>query len=146
MKRARRVAIALGIVVLAIQLVPVDRTNPPVTGAITGVPPAAADPLRRACYDCHSHETTWPWYSAVAPIAWLVAHDVHEAREHLNFSTWAELGPRKKTKRLDQLVEVLEDDEMPPWLYDVAHSAVRLDARERLAILAWARSGSTTPP
>jgi hypothetical protein len=140
---ARRLAIVLGIVVLAIQLVPVDRTNPPVTAAIADVPPAVAVPLRRACYDCHSHETLWPWYSAVAPIAWLVAHDVDHGREHLNFSTWGELEPRKRAKRLEEIVEVLEEDDMPPWLYDVAHRTVRLDGRERDAIVAWARGGQS---
>jgi hypothetical protein len=143
MTNARRFALALGVLLLAIQLIPVDRDNPPVTAAIADVPPAVADPLRRACYDCHSHETRWPWYSAIAPMAWLVAHDVHHGREHLNFSTWGELPSRKQAKRLEELVEVLEEDEMPPWLYDAGHPAVRLDAREREAIIAWARRGES---
>jgi hypothetical protein len=140
---ARRIAIAVAILLLAIQLVPVDRTNPPVTGPISAVPAAVAEPLRRACFDCHSNETTWPWYGRVAPASWLVAHDVEEGREHLNFSTWTELPPKKQAKAYEEIVEVLEDDAMPLWIYDLAHPSVRLSAAERGAILAWARAGGS---
>lgn len=142
MPTGRVLALALGGVALAIQLVPVDRTNPPATAPLAAVPPAVADGLRRACYDCHSHETRWPWYAAVAPASWLVAHDVHEGREHLNFSTWGDLPPRKRTKALEEIVEVLDEDTMPPWVYDVAHRGLRLDAAERAAVLAWARGAT----
>lgn len=141
MPTASRIAIAVVIVLAAIQLVPVDRDNPPATGPIADVPPAVAGPLRRACWDCHSHETAWPWYARIAPVSWLVAHDVHEGREHLNFSTWTSLPPKKRAKAYEEIVEVLEDDEMPLWLYDVAHADVRLSTAEREAILAWARAG-----
>ncbi len=91
MKRIGRIAkwaIAVLIIALvAIQLVPVDRTNPPVETEV----PATVEVrsiLRRACYDCHSNETVWPWYSRIAPISWLVARDVREGREKVNLSTW----------------------------------------------------------
>jgi hypothetical protein len=135
----RRIAIAAVVAFLAIQLVPVDRSNPPVTGPIADVPPAVAASLRRACWDCHSNETIWPWYSRIAPVSWLVAHDVDHGREHLNFSTWTDLPPKKQAKAYEEIVEVLEDDEMPLWLYDVAHPDVRLDAASRQAIIHWAR-------
>ncbi len=90
MKYMRRIAkwtIAVLIIALvAIQLVPVDRTNPPVETEV----PATVEVrsiLRRACYDCHSNETVWPWYTRIAPISLLVARDVHEGREALNLST-----------------------------------------------------------
>ena len=62
---------------------PVTRQNPPVTGDVTA-PADVGGILRRACYDCHSHETVWPWYSRVAPASWLVAHDVDEGRGFIN--------------------------------------------------------------
>ncbi len=81
MSRAR-LATAIGICVLAlIQLVPVDRTNPPLDREV----PASSEVraiLRRACHDGHSHETRWPWYSYVAPISWLRQYDVKHARDH----------------------------------------------------------------
>ena len=78
---------ALGLFFFAIQLVPVERTNPPVETEAQPLP-ATKEVLKRACYDCHSNETKWPWYSYVAPASWLVVDDVHQARENLNFSTW----------------------------------------------------------
>ncbi len=81
----RKVLIAAGalvVVLVATQLVPVDRSNPSVAADFDG-PSEVATVLRASCYDCHSHETTWPWYSRVAPVSWLIAHDVEEARGHL---------------------------------------------------------------
>ena len=83
----RRLAIAAVLVAAAIQFVPVDRTNPPVETALTA-PPAVREILVGACFDCHSHETTWPWYSRVAPLSWLIADHVTEGRRDLNFSRW----------------------------------------------------------
>jgi hypothetical protein len=74
--------LALGIL---IQLIPIRRDNPPATGSVAA-PPEVMSILRRSCYDCHSNETIWPWYSRVAPVSWLVARDVHEGRRHVNFS------------------------------------------------------------
>ena len=103
------VAVVLG---AAIQFVPVARTNPPVTGDIPA-PPEIKTLLRNACYDCHSHETVWPWYSRVAPVSWLVAHDVEEGREHLNFSAWTDYKPLKQSVLLAGAAEEIEEGEMP---------------------------------
>src|SRR5450759_484008 len=80
---AGAVVVALG----AIQLIPVDRTNPPVQKEMPA-PPDVQAILRRSCYDCHSNETVWLWYSKVAPISWLVSRDVRQGRRELNFSDW----------------------------------------------------------
>ena len=75
------------------QLVSFERTNPPVTGEIKA--PGDVKPLlERACYDCHSNQTVWPWYSRIAPGSWLMHRDVIEGRKELNFSEWASLYPR----------------------------------------------------
>jgi hypothetical protein len=68
---------------IVIQLVPVNRTNPPVQGDFRGST-AVVSVLRRACYDYHSNETRWPWYSRLAPMSWIIAHDVNEARLSAN--------------------------------------------------------------
>ena len=85
---------ALAVVLAGIQLVPVERTNPPVESEVAA-PPAARAVLRRACYDCHSHETRGPWYAQVAPISWLVANDVQEGRRELNCSQWQRRDARR---------------------------------------------------
>ena len=82
---------------VAIQLVPVDRSNPPVEADLEA-PEAVTAVLRTACYDCHSNETHWPWYSYVAPVSWLVAHDVEEARSEFSFSRWEKLGEHEQAE------------------------------------------------
>jgi hypothetical protein len=131
-----RLALAGGAVLLAIQLVPVSRTNPPVTATVAA-PPEVLGLLRRACFDCHSHETVWAAPQAyVAPASWLVAHDVKEARKHLDFSAWDRVDQRKVAKALPG--EVGEGD-MPPWYYLIAHPGARLSDAERATLAAWAR-------
>jgi len=83
-RRACRWAMGLmAAVFVLIQFIPVARTNPPVEGEISASPEVMSI-LRRACYDCHSNETRWPWYSKIAPVSWLSVKDVNEGREHLN--------------------------------------------------------------
>lgn len=120
---------------LAAQLVPVARVNPPVTAELHA-PPVVHELLVRACYDCHSHRTDWPWYSGVAPVSWLVARDVRAGREELNFSSWDGASDRA-ARRLRECAEELREGEMPPTPYLVLHPEARLDPGEREALLAW---------
>jgi cytochrome c551/c552 len=139
-------AVLLGFVVVVVgaQLVPVARTNPPVTGDVAA-PPEVAALLRRACYDCHSNETVWPWYSRVAPVAWLVSHDVSEGREELNFSAWGDYPAKRRAKKLKESREEVEDGEMPPWYYLLMHPEARLDDAERARLLAWTAEAAPAP-
>jgi Haem-binding domain len=134
-----RLAVAAAVVLAAIQLVPVDRANPPVESTVEA-PPEVLALLRRACFDCHSHETVWPPQAYVAPVSWLVAHDVSEGREELNFSRWAQTGPQRLAKLSRKVAEEVEEGEMPPALYRLAHPAARLSEPERAALTAWART------
>lgn len=124
----------------AIQLVPVSRTNPPVQSNVPA--PAAVDSiLRRACYDCHSNETRWPWYSRVAPISWWLAEHVEDGRQDLNFSEWPTFDFEAQELAFDDMVEQLKKDKMPPRSYRLGHPEARLDERERAVLLEWAASG-----
>ena len=108
--------IRAGLVILGalaiIQLIPVNRTNPPVESNIPTVPEVKVV-LRRACYDCHSHETVWPWYSRIAPISWVLAHDVHEGRAELNFSTWNRYSTQEQVKKRKESWEEVVEGDMP---------------------------------
>jgi hypothetical protein len=141
---ARKVALTVVVLLVLAQLVPVSRTNPPVTGAIDA-PPDVQALLRRACADCHTHETVWPWYASVAPVSWLVAHDVEEGREHLNLSAWADLEPRKQRKAYEEIVEMIEEEEMPLWYYVPLHPEARLTAAERTRLIEWANDMALAP-
>jgi hypothetical protein len=139
--RVRVVLLALGFALIAIQFVPLVRDNPPVTGPIPNVPAPVAAALRRACYNCHSHETIWPGYSHVAPVSWLVARDVHEGRRHMNFSAWTAYTAEQRAKKRAGISSLVQDREMPPWFYLPLHREARLSAEDVTAIAAWADSG-----
>lgn len=119
---------------LLIQLAPYGRnhTNPAITGEPDWNSPQTRELARRACFDCHSNETVWPWYSHVAPISWLIQHDTDEGRATLNFSTWNNGGQGEET---DEVVEVIAEGEMPPMVYLVTHPEARLTAAEKQALM-----------
>jgi len=142
MRKASLAAVLVLLVFGAVQLVPVDRSNPPVESEVPA-PPEVRAILKRACYDCHSNETVWPWYSRVAPASWLLAHDVHEGRDVLNFSTWGRLEPAQQRKAMRETREEIAEGEMPPWLYLPAHPEARLSAEDRAALKEWARGRSS---
>lgn len=135
----RRILLGLVVAVVLAQVVPVARTNPPATGEIT-TPLEIDGILQRACYDCHSNDTRWPWYAFVAPASWLVAWDVRHGRGHLNFSTWSDYAPKKRQHKLEEIVEMIEDDDMPPWYYRPFHADAVLSDAERRQLVAWAEA------
>jgi hypothetical protein len=143
-KPLHRQPMAWGVAILAlflfIQAIPVERNNPPVTERIEA-PPEVQTLLRRACMDCHSNETFWPWYSGVAPISWLTARDVREGREHLNLSTWDRYDAGERAELFDEMAEVVEEGEMPMKMYLPLHPEARLTAEERALLVRWARAG-----
>lgn len=136
MKKLRWILGSLAALLLAIQLVPVERTNPPVEAEVDA-PPAVLAVLQRACYDCHSNQTVWPWYSRVAPVSWLVASDVAEGREHVNFTTWNRLDPEQRADAIHDVGEEVSEGEMPLWYYLPLHPSARLSEAERSSIRQW---------
>jgi hypothetical protein len=124
--------IALVVVLLGIQLIPYgrDHQNPPVTNEVTWNEPATRDLAVAACYDCHSNETVWPWYSNIAPVSWLVQHDVEEGRQRLNFSEW----PPRRLER-GEMGEVIYEGYMPPSYYTILHSNAKLTDAEKQVLV-----------
>jgi len=123
-----RGGLSLVLVLAAIQFVPYgrDHTNPPVGAEPAWDSPETRVLAKRACFDCHSHETEWPAYSRVAPVSWLIQRDISEGREALNFSDWQR--PQKEAREAAE--EVLEG-EMPLRLYQLMHSHARLSVADR---------------
>ena len=126
---------------LLIQFIPVDRTNPPVVLDIE-TPSEVKAILKRSCYDCHSNETVWPWYSKIAPVSWLIAHDVKEGREYLNFSRWDDYTVKKKVELIKESIEEVEEGEMPPWVYIPTHPDSLLTKEDVNILKNWARVSS----
>ncbi len=114
----------------------INKRNPPVRADVAA-PLEVGMLLHRACYNCHSNETVWPWYSNVAPISWLVGSDVSEGRELVNFSDWQTYSAELKSKKLKKIAEEVEGGDMPPWYYTMVHSEARLTAAEREQLRSW---------
>lgn len=127
------------IVIGGIQLVPVERSNPAVRSDV-GAPAEVDAVLRRACYDCHSNETRWPWYSHVAPASWFMTDHVEHARGDLNFSEWPAFDLVAQDLAFQDIEEQIRKDEMPLSSYTLIHRNARLSVRDREILLEWARS------
>lgn len=137
-KRVLRWLLFLALAVFAgLQLRTVQRTNPPVVTDIEA-PTEITAILRRACYNCHSNETHWPWYSYVAPFSWWLVDHVEEGRSEMNFSEWpADLIEREMIyKDIDEQVGL---GKMPLKSYRIMHSGARLSEDERNELRRWAR-------
>jgi len=122
---------------LLIQLVPYghNHANPPVTGSPGWDSPETEQLARRACFDCHSNETRWPWYASIAPVSWRVQHHVEEGRSKVNFSEF-----NRPQKEAHESAEQVEKGEMPHWDYKIIHPESRLSAGEKRALIAGLRA------
>lgn len=129
MKLVIRVLLAVAIL---IQFVPFGHThtNPPETRQPAWNSPETKDLFRRACADCHTHQTVWPWYSNVAPVSWLVQRDVAGGRRHLNLSEWD-----RPQRHAHDIAEQVKEGGMPPWYYVLMHRAAKLTNTEKQALL-----------
>lgn len=147
--RFRTIFLILLLFLVAIQFLPVDRSAPPVDPSQDFVavmnPPGLLKPLiKDACYDCHSHETEYPWYSYIAPVAqWLQGH-INEGREKVNFSVWTTYSAEDADHALEEVVEMLEEKEMPLNSFTWTHPEARLSDVQRTDLVAWFKTQRTS--
>jgi hypothetical protein len=115
-----------------IQIIPFgrDHINPPVVSEPKWSSPEARALVKEHCFQCHSNETEWPWYSNIAPGSWLIANDVIEAREKFNFSDW-----EKKPGELDEMIEEIEEGDMPPIQYWIVHPSSRMNEQQKQELI-----------
>lgn len=122
-----------GIVILfgLIQLVPYGRnhTNPPVQAEPKWDSPETRALAERACFDCHSNQTVWPWYSDVAPLSWLIQRDVEQGRRELNFSEW-----NRSQREVRNAGRTVQRGEMPQWYYVLLHPSAGLSSAEKQSL------------
>jgi hypothetical protein len=138
----KRTLLGLVLVVAGLQFIRPDRTNPPVDAAMavqatTTVPDQVGVVLRRSCYDCHSNETRWPWYSAVVPAAWGVANHVREGRAELNFSEWGRYPAAKRTALLEKMCDEVREGKMPLKQYLWLHRDAALSEADWKSVCDW---------
>jgi hypothetical protein len=148
-KPALALLLALAAAGLAMQLLTAQRVIPtspglPLSDDDNVAPAQIQALLNRACYDCHSNQTRWPWYSRVVPISWLVARDVALGRKELNFSEWGAYFPQTRIRKLQWMGRVLRERSMPPVAYRLMHPGARLTAAERGTLDRWIESEIST--
>lgn len=130
----------IGILVLfiIIQLIPVERENPASNSQLEiTAPPQVKTILKKSCYDCHSNQTNWPFYSYIAPISWFITSDVKEGRRHVNFTEWNNLSPEKKKRVKEELLEEISEDGMPLPSYRMMHPDAKLSDEQKAILKDW---------
>ena len=117
---------------LLIQLVPYGRNhyNPPVIQEPAWPDLETRSIAQRACFDCHSNQVRWPWYSNIAPVSWMVQRDVDKGRKELNFSEWG-----RGEQEIDDMGEVIRKGKMPPRQYLLTHPDARLSTSDQEQLL-----------
>jgi len=134
MKKKAILWVLVGLVMLGllVQLIPLPGrgNNPPITSEPKWDSPQTRALAKRACFDCHSNETVWPWYSYIAPVSWLVYNDTMEGRRRLNFSEWT-----SSQRGAGEITEKIQEGEMPPAIYLPMHPAARLTAAEKQQLI-----------
>ena len=143
----RKTLIGLLILFLLMQFIRIDKTNPTFDPKEDFLEAAQVDPdvasvIRRACYDCHSNQTEYPWYSNVAPVSWILKDHIDEGREELNFSEWTTYPVKKQQHKLEECYEMVEEGEMPLKGYTVMHANARLTDGERGELGKWFMNAS----
>lgn len=141
----KRVAFAAVILLVVIQIFRPALSNPPVDPkreihSNLAVEPAVATVLTRACNDCHSNRTVWPWYSHVAPASWLVVSDVNRGRKALNFSEWTGYPAEDQQKHLSEICKEVSEGEMPNLAYTLMHRHAKLSTNDVATVCRWTRT------
>ncbi len=142
MKRRNVILLAALFLLLGLQFFPLSEKNPPSLSANQGFAHGLSDDsqihlLKNACYDCHSHETNFPWYTSVAPVSiWINGH-IKGGRKKLNFSNWQSYDAEEKVHKLRESIEEIEDGHMPPTSYGFMHKEAALQDEEKAALIAW---------
>jgi hypothetical protein len=136
-------------IILAVALIGMQFYHPakninPVTGpndiiAAYGVPENVTTTLHKACYDCHSNNTNYPWYNNIQPVAMFLADHVKEGKEELNFSEFGSFSPKRKLKKLKEIIKEVEGNEMPLDSYTWIHNEAVLTPEEKQALIEWAK-------
>lgn len=128
-----------------IQLFRIDKTNKVSAPEIDFMVMTHADAemagiLKTSCYDCHSNEIKYPWYTNIAPVSWWIKHHINEGSGHLNFSEWGNYASRKADHKLEECVEMVESGEMPMSSYTLLHGEAKLSKEQQTRLIDWFNS------
>ena len=138
----KKISIGLIAVLVIIQFFRIDKTNPVIIQendfiTITNPPENVSVILKTSCYDCHSNETKYPWYTNISPLSWWIKDHINEGREELNFSEWGTFKEKRKNHKLEECIELIDEDEMPLSSYLITHGDAKLTADDKGFLLEW---------
>lgn len=147
----KNIAIFLVFLLLAIQSIRIDKTTLPVNSetdfiALTSANTEVAGMLKTACYDCHSNQPTYPWYTNIAPVSWWIKHHIDEGSHHLNFSIWGTYKEKRKNHKLDECIEMIEEGEMPMSSYTIMHGEAKLTDAQKLQLVEFFKAQKAVAP
>ncbi|MCH8331823.1 MAG: heme-binding domain-containing protein [Bacteroidetes bacterium] len=130
---------------IGIQFIRIDKTHPPTEAGMdflerTNPPEEIATLIKNACYDCHSHQTVYPWSSNVAPASWWLADHIRHARGEMNLSKWGRVPNRKKSVKLFEMADEVMEENMPLPSYTIMHAKARLTPEQRKMLAEWFES------
>ncbi len=136
----KKILVILLVAFIILQFFRIDRTNPPVNKGmdfltIKNTPQSTATLIRNGCYDCHSNETKYPWYTNIQPVAWFMQNHIDEGRVNLNFSTFATYEPRRQARKLMEAAELVESGEMPLESYILGHPEAKFTDQQKQEII-----------
>lgn len=138
----KKIGIAFIVLFIVIQVFQINKTINPVNEqtdfiAVTQTNPEVATILKNACYDCHSNQPTYPWYTSVAPVSWWIKNHINEGSKHLNFSIWQTYTVKRKDHKLEECVEMIEEGEMPMNSYTWMHPESKLTDAQKQLLIDW---------
>jgi hypothetical protein len=138
----KRISVVLLVIFCLIQVFRINKTTIPVNEqtdfmAVTQTNPEVTTILKNACYDCHSNQPTYPWYTNVAPVSWWIKNHINEGSKHLNFSIWQTYTTKRKDHKLEECVEMIEEGEMPLNSYTWMHPEAKLTDAQKQLLIDW---------
>jgi hypothetical protein len=151
MSNTKKILAAIGLIVVAIQFIQPARNKNGQASAtdisrVVTVPDCVQVILRKACYDCHSNNTDYPWYSNIQPVSWYLANHITKAKEGLNFSEFGGYSSRRQKSKLDAITDEISDKGMPLPSYRLLHKNARLSKIEKAQLTNWARQSQESLP
>jgi hypothetical protein len=143
MKLLRKILLGLLVMLILIQFIqtPRNKSNELRSTDLTktfSVPQDVLNILKTACYDCHSNNTNYPWYSKVQPLGWLLANHIKEGKAELNFNEFGSYSMRRQTSKLNAIANSIKDGSMPLGSYILLHKNARLSDEENASLIDWA--------
>lgn len=135
-------------VLIIIQFFRIDKTIKPINTKTDYISVAQTNPeistlLKNSCYDCHSNQPTYPWYTNIAPVSWWIKNHINEGSRHLNFSDWETYTSKRKDHKLEECIEVIEEGEMPMNSYTWMHGETKLTNAQRTLLIDWFKAERT---